>query len=278
MRDIDRTTFREEVQEAGEDLSPACAGLLFAREVAYPDLRPSDYLIHLEDLASAAGRFLAPQPTPAARGLALADFLFRSGDFRGDEKDYANPRNSYLNEVLKRRLGIPISLSVIYLDLGRRLRLPVEGVGLPGHFIVSVEGEDGPIYLDPFHRGERLTEADCARLAQSASGYGGAFDRRWLWPTSPRDIVARMLNNLRNFYMEVEDWPLTVKVVEKLRALQPNLTAHLRDLGLLHYRAGALRAAAQFLDQYLARSPDATDSDSVRQSRDLLLEHLARLN
>ncbi len=299
MKEIDQTTFEAEVQEAGEDLSPACAGLLFAREIAYPRLRPSDYLIRLDELAAAARSFLAHHARPAARGLALADFLFHSGDFRGDygaggremggyetggretggrETRPYDPRNAYLNEVLDRRRGLPISLSVIYLEVGRRLGLPVEGVGLPGHFIVSVEGEDGPIYLDPFHSGNRLAEDDCARLVRSTSGYEGAFDRRWLWPTGPRDIVARMLNNLRNFYVLVEDWPLAVKVVERLRELQPHAAAHLRDLGLLHYRAGALRTATQFLEAYLAQQPDASDFDTVRQSRDLLLEHLARLN
>ena len=284
MKEIDQTTFEEEVQEAGEDLSPARAGLLFAREIAYPHLRPSDYLIRLDELASAARSFLTPHAAPAACGLTLADFLFRSGDFRGDygaggrETRPYDPRTAYLNEVLDRRLGLPISLSVIYLEVGKRLGLPVEGVGLPGHFIVSVEGEDGPVYLDPFHRGNKLTEDDCARLARSTSGYEGAFDRRWLWPTAPRDIVARMLNNLRNFYVQVEDWPLAVKVVEHLRELQPRLVAHLRDLGLLHYRAGALRTAVQFLEAYLAQQPDASDFDTVKQSRDLLLEHLARLN
>lgn len=152
------------------------------------------------------------------------------------------------------------------------------GVGLPGHFIVAVDAPAETVYLDPFHGGMRLTVEDCARLVRSASGYQGLFEARWLAPTPPREIVARMLNNLRNFYVQMEDWPPAIAVVERLRDLQPNVPAHVRDLGLLHYRSGSLRLASRLLDEYLARAPDAADFDSVRQSRDSLVEHLMRLN
>lgn len=278
MREIDHTSFAEEVQAAGPDLSPARAGLLFAREIAYPDLRPSDYLTRLEALATHAAEVLAPHATSAARGLALADWLFRSGAFRGDEHNYTDPRNAYLNDVLDRHLGLPISLSVIYLEIGQRLNLPVAGVGLPGHFIVSVLGDAGPVYLDPFHQSQTLTQADCRRLVETASGHTGRFDPRWLQPTPAPQIVARMLSNLRNFYMRVEDWPLAVTTVEKLHALQPEVVTHLRDLGILLYRAGYPSRATHYLDQYLALHPHAEDGEVVRQSRDRLVEHLVRLN
>ncbi len=278
MNEIDRATFHSEVRAAGEDLSPARAGLLFAREIAFPDLRPSDYLAQLEDVALAARVVLAPHATAETRGLALAEFLFQSLGLRGNRADYYDPRNSYLNEVLVRRLGIPISLSAVYLEVGRQLGLPVAGVGLPGHFIVAVDAPAGPLYLDPFNDGVRLTLEDCVQRVRSASGYSGAFDPRWLNFIPPREIVARMLNNLRGFYVQVEDWPLAIAVLERLRELQPGVPAHLRDLGLLHYRNGALRLASSLLGEYLAREPDAADFDAVRQSRDLLVEHLVRLN
>ena len=278
MNDIDLATFHSEVRAAGDDLSPARAGLLFAREIAYPDLRPSDYLAQLDDVALAARVALAPHATAETRGLALAEFLFQSFGLRGNRADYYDPRNSYLNEVLGRRLGIPISLSAVYLEIGQQLGLPVAGVGLPGHFVVAVDAPAGPLYLDPFNGGVQLTLEDCAQRVRSASGYSGVFDPRWLTFTPPREIVARMLNNLRGFYVQVEDWPLAIAVLERLRELQPSVPAHLRDLGLLHYRNGALRLASSLLDEYLAREPDAADFDAVRQSRDLLMEHLVRLN
>jgi len=278
VNDIDLATFHSEVRAAGEDLSPARAGLLFAREIAYPDLRPSDYLAQLDDVAMAARVALAPHATAETRGFALAEFLFQSLGLRGNRADYYDPRNSYLNEVLGRRLGIPISLSAVYLEIGQQLGLPVAGVGLPGHFVVAVDAPAGPLYLDPFNGGARLTLEDCAQRVRSASGYSGVFDPRWLTFTPPREIVARMLNNLRGFYVQVENWPLAIAVLERLRELQPGVPAHLRDLGLLHYRNGALRLASSLLDEYLAREPDAADFDAVRQSRDLLVEHLVRLN
>lgn len=277
MTDIDRTTFKAEVREAGEALSPFRAGLLFAREIAYPEMRPSEWIAQLDGLAETARQKLTSHTSLLARSLALSEWLFHTSGFRGNDPDYYDPRNSYLNEVLERHIGIPISLSVIYLALGERLGLPMLGVSLPGHFIVALVGEDGPVYLDPFNAGRVLSISECAEIALRATN-AEAFDPDWLRPAAPHDIVARMLNNLRGFYLRVEDWPLSIAVVEHLRDLQPEASGHLRDLGLLHYRNGALRTAAHYLTHYLAREPEAQDADSVRQSREVLVEHLAKLN
>jgi regulator of sirC expression with transglutaminase-like and TPR domain len=278
MMDTDHTTFAAEVQTAGDTLSPARAGLLFAREVAYPDLHPSDYVIQIEDLAAQAGPRVAAAEGVHDRALALARYLFDEQGFQGNSLDYGDPRNSYLNEVLERRLGIPISLSVLYVEIGRRLRLPVVGVGLPGHFIVRAGEAGDPLYLDPFHGGRPLSLDDCRELVAQSTGVTAAFDPDWLLPTPPRDIVARMLNNLRGFYLSVEDWLLAAAVLERLHALQPQVDDHLRDLGVLHYRAGRFRKATELLNEYLVRAPNAPDVDAVRQGRDLLLQELGRLN
>ena len=279
MTDIDHTTFAREVQRTGGRLSPGRAGLLFAREVAYPDLLPSASLAILDDLAIEAQRAIAPQPAdPEARGIALADYLFNQAGYQGNADDYADPRNSYLNQVLSRRLGLPISLSVIFLEVGWRLQLPVAGVGLPGHFIVSVSGSDGPVYLDPFHGGRQLNQDDCRNLALAALGSQAVFEPSWLAPTAPRDIVARMLNNLRAFYVSVEDWPLAIAVLTCLQALQPDLPDHVRDLGVLHYRNNSFKKASELFNDYLVLRPDAPDADSVRDGRNRLWEELARLN
>ena len=278
MTDIDGTTFAREVKQAGSGLSPARAGLLFAREIVYPELLPSTAMRLLEDLAAESRRAVAVHYSPEARGIGLAEYLFATAGFRGNTTDYADPRNSYLNQVLERRLGLPISLSVIFLEIGWRLGLPVAGVGMPGHFIVSVEGEDGPVYLDPFHGGRRLAVDDCRQLVEAALGSQGAFNPAWLAPTAPREIVARMLNNLRAFYASVEDWPLAIAVLNCLQALQPDAAEHLRDLGLLHYRNGAFRKASELFNEYLVLCPNAEDAESVRDGRNRLWEELARLN
>ncbi len=276
MRALDTTSFEIEVSEAGEALSPARAGLLVARECAYPDLRPSEYLAQLDDLAAAAR--VGAQPEGLDRALALSRWLFETMGFQGNRAEYADPRNSYLNQVLERRLGIPITLSVVYLEVAQRLDIPAHGVGLPGHFIVAVPGEDAPVFLDPFHGGRRLSVDDCAELVRKSVGFDGEFDPGWLAPTPPRDIVARMLNNLRAFYMSVEDWPLAIKIMERLSLLQPDVATHTRDLGILHYRGGAFRKASSLLNEYLAREPNASDAEAVRQARNRLLEELGRLN
>jgi regulator of sirC expression with transglutaminase-like and TPR domain len=278
MTDIDATNFAAEVAEAGEQLPPGRAGLLLARECAYPDMRPSDHVVVLDDLATAAHAALAGQRAPLDRGLALAEFLFQAAGFVGNRQDYGDPRNSYLNQVLERRLGIPISLSVIFIEVGARLRLPVRGVGLPGHFVAQVEGDDGPVYVDPFNGGRVVSVEDCAELVRASAGLTGVFDRQWLAPASTREIVVRMLNNLRNHYLQVENWSKAICIAERLHILQPASTRHLRDLGILHYRNGSYRKASQLLSEYVAREPDAPDADSVRQGRDLLLAELSRLN
>ena len=278
MTELDDTTFADEVRRAGDDLSPVCVGLLLARECAYPELRPSQYLARLADLAEQAWPQVSRAETAEAQGLALSWFLFETAGFLGNREDYTDPRNSYLNQVLDRRLGLPISLSVIYLHVAERLGVPAFGIGLPGHFIVSVLGADGPIYLDPFNGGRPLSTAECARLVQGALGNQVGFDPDWLRPMPRREIVARMLNNLRGFYVSVEDWPKSIAIVERLGLLLPEATAYIRDLGVLHYRAGALRKAAKVFNDYLARTPGATDAEAVRQGRDRLLEELARLN
>lgn len=277
--EIDATTFAEEVRVAGEGLSPVRANLLFAREILYPDFRPSATLAELNSLAEAAARSIAGHTTITTRAQALAEYLFHTAGLCGNRTEYGDPRNSYINEVLRRRLGLPISLAAIYLYVGQQLNLPVTGVGMPGHFIVSVQGEEAePVYLDPFNGGRTLTREDCIQLVQQATGHRGAFDRRWLAPTSARDTVARMLGNLRNTYTQLEDWPLLLRVLARLCELQPDEPTHVRDLGTALYRNGALRSAAERLTEYLARAPHAADADQVRRSRDMLVDELAQLN
>jgi regulator of sirC expression with transglutaminase-like and TPR domain len=278
MTEIDGTTFAAELRQAGPALSPGRAGLLLARECAYPGLRPSDYLAQLDDLAAQARGPVLAAGDGLDQALTLSEWLFQRLGFAGNTADYADPRNSYLNQVLERRLGIPITLSVVFLEVARRLDLPAEGVGLPGHFIVSIAGEDAPVYLDPFHGGRELSVDDCADLVRRSAGHDGPFDPQWLAPTPPRDIVARMLNNLRVFYVSVEDWAQAIKICERQYQVQPSVTTHLRDLGLLHYRAGAFRKAEAMFTEYLVRAPDAPDIAAVRDGRDRLLVELGRLN
>jgi regulator of sirC expression with transglutaminase-like and TPR domain len=276
-QEIDSLTFAEEIaRPAGPGLLRAA--LLFAREIAYPGLRLSPYLARIDGWAEAAAA-RCPRWDPApVRANRLAQLLFDEFGLRGNQNDYYDPRNSYLNEVIDRQLGLPISLSVLFLEIAGRIDLPAEGIGLPGHFIVAVRGENKRTFLDPFHGGVQLNMDELQELLHDATGYVGSIRPEWLAPIAGDGILARMLHNLRGAYVEREEWPLARAVVEHLRTLQPRAPEHVRDLGLLHYREGSLRAAAGCLEEYLARSPAAPDAGRMRSSLNDLLARLARLN
>lgn len=274
---IDHIRFADEVRRPG---GPGLirAALLFAKEIAYPDLRPSAYLARLDGWAEAAQARCNPDATIAERAGSLSEFLFEQIGLRGNSETYDDPRNSFVNEVVDRRLGLPIALSAIFLELAARVELPAYGIGLPGHFIVGV-GEGQPhILLDPFNGGKQITAEAAAALVRQVTGFGGPLKREWLQPMAVEDILARMLLNLRGVYVQAEDWLSAIAVLDRLRQLQPAAAAHVRDLGLLHYRNGSPRRSAQHLEEYLLRHPDATDAKAVRNTLDGLLRQIARLN
>jgi regulator of sirC expression with transglutaminase-like and TPR domain len=277
VEDIDRIKFKQEMRGPNPP-GLARAALLFARQIAYPSLRPSVYLAELDEWTRAV-RHRIPAPASALSKVSrLTDYLFGTLNLRGNHLEYDDPRNSFLNEVMARKLGLPISLSVIFIEVGTRLGLKVEGVGLPGHFVVAVRAEAGRYFFDPFHGGGEVTPDDCARLVQESTGHTGDFDPRWLDPAPPEAIIGRMLSNLRNVYVQREAWPEAITVLECLRTAQPDEAEHLRDLGLLHYRSDSPRQAAELFEAYLNKAPNAPDADTVRNSLTLLVDQYARLN
>lgn len=256
-------TFKEMVQRPFPDLPTA--SLLLAQELAYPHLEMGHYQNLLDDLADKAAKTVRLNDSTAVRAELLSDFLFKQEQFRGNTAVYDDPRNSYLNELLERRLGIPITLSLLYLSVAERLQLPAFGVGLPGHFIVGVHTPGDALYFDPFHGGGRLSAADCARLVELTVGYTGAFQDDWLTAISPHDFLSRMLNNLRIIFTQQHQWPEAIAVVERMRHIQPDNPHHLRELGVIHYQQGDMQRAVTHLEAYLRKKPDATDAQIIRQ-------------
>jgi regulator of sirC expression with transglutaminase-like and TPR domain len=274
---IDGITFARELRSPGGP-GLARANLLIAREAAYPDLRPSRYLAQLDAWAAEVMR-QCPRTAPVIeRAACVSQLLFGELGLRGNDEAYYDPRNSYLNAVMERKLGLPISLSAIYLEVAERIGLPAYGVGLPGHFIVAVADGEARHLLDPFHGGALLTREDAAALVRSATGYGGPFLSGWLSPVSTPQILARMLQNLRAAYVRQEAWSMAAAIVERLRLLQPQAPEHVRELGVLLQRAGALRRASEHLEEYLLLAPDASDTEAVRQTLNAMIRQLARLN
>jgi regulator of sirC expression with transglutaminase-like and TPR domain len=273
---IQGLSFEDEINRS--PINVPRAALLFAREIAYPDLEVDQYLARLDQLGRWARRIVAADSTTTTKAKALSDFLFDRFGFRGNTAEYTDPRNSYLNEVLDRQLGIPISLSVIYVSLARQLGVPAEGIGLPGHFIVGIQEPQGDFYLDPFHGGRWLTVANLARLVAESTGYSGDFRQEWLEPASPVGILTRMLNNLKEIYLHQKAWSRALAVVERLGILQPELPDHLRDLGLIHHQQGAYRSAIHYYQEYLSRAPQAPDAELVKINLQTAAQQLAQLN
>jgi regulator of sirC expression with transglutaminase-like and TPR domain len=250
-------------RESAVDLAEA--SLLIAQD-AYPDLEVGAYLERLDDLAEPLRpRWQAYAPLEDQLAL-LNEHLFGEIGFRGNREDYYDPRNSYLNEVLDRKLGLPITLSVVYMEVARRLGLSVFGVGLPGHFIVTAERDGTSLLLDPFNGGKVLTPQDCEGLVRESSENTVPFSDAQLAPVRKRQILTRMLNNLKNMYMTRDDPAAAWPVVEKMVCLNPDCAADRRDRGLVAYRLNNFAQARQDLRYYLDHRPDAADRVAVQVS------------
>jgi regulator of sirC expression with transglutaminase-like and TPR domain len=268
--------FRDELQL--EEINVPRAALQFARALAYPELDVAAYMLMLHELSEEASARIAPARSILSQAECLSEFLFAEMGFRGNTAEYNDPRNSFLNGVLDRRLGIPITLSVVYVDIAARLGIPAYGIGLPGHFIVGVHDLDADIWLDPFHGGRRLDLADCAELICIAAGYEGPLEASWFAPITARNTLARMLGNLRASYVAAAAWSRAADVIDLLRQTQPEETEHLRDLGLVYYHQRRLPQAAHFLDAYLHRAPDAADAQVIRDGMKPLLDAWVPMN
>lgn len=273
---FDELTFEDEINF--DPIRVPRAALRYAQAIAYPDLDVADYLDRILELAEDAQEDIPQGAQARVRGEALAEYLFQQLGYKGDTETYSDPRNSYLNEVIERNLGIPITLSVLYIAVAEELNIPARGVGLPGHFIVRVEDQDGPIYLDPFNGGVRLSVTDCAELVQKTTGFQDAFKPEWLEPASPLDILSRMLSNLRNAYVQRKAWTRALAVVEHLRTVQPYKVEHLRDMGLILHQHGSLRQAIDMMEKYLLRMPEAPDAEVVRRDLQAAAQELAQRN
>lgn len=253
------------------------AALAIAAE-EYGGLDERAYLARLDELAAEVQRQV-PAPYRSANTLkALREVLFGEGGLRGNEKAYYDPRNSYLNEVLDRRLGIPISLSLIFMEVARRVGLDLQGVGFPGHFLVKLRPENMPdVFIDPYNGGELLTAEECVGRFK-ALAQGRDFDPRFLEGVTPRQVLGRLLHNLKRIYVEQADDVRAFWVIDRLLLLTPGDLDEIRDRGLVSARLGLKPAAARDLAHYLERQPTAADADELRELLATLRSRPAMLN
>ena len=238
-------------------------GALLIATDAYPSLDWAEQEAALEELSAPLARLGLAELRAAAQARALSDHLALRCGFRGNTEEYYDPRNSYLNEVLQRRRGIPISLAVVYIEVARRAGAKLSGVGFPGHFLVRVDGASGPVVMDPFNGGQVLSEEALSDLLRRAN-YRQPFSRDMLSPTPVRHVIARMLMNLRGIYATQGDYARLLLVIDRFLDLMPESTEELRDRGYLWARLGAPEAALRDLESYVERLPNAGDVADVR--------------
>ncbi len=239
------------------------AALLIAQE-EYADMNCSAYLDRLDRMADEADRRSRNVKNARGRLGALNRYLFETVQFRGNSEDYYDPRNSFLNEVLDRRTGIPITLSTVYLEVGWRLEMPLHGVGFPGHFLVKYSSPEGDIVIDPFHQGTILSEEVCQNRLDQMYGRRVQFGQTLLAASTKRQILIRILTNLKGIYLTAKDHHRALAAVERILLIDASLDREIRDRGILRMQLQQTSQGIADLERYLTTNPQAEDAEEVR--------------
>ena len=264
-----RERFAEMATRPNETIALDRAALLIAAE-EYPGLPVEHYLAEIDGLADDVRRRLQPDAGPHETLVAINRVLIEERGFTGNREDYYDPRNSYLNEALERRTGIPITLSLVYMEVARRIEFPMAGVGFPGHFLVKHVHSDGEIIIDPFHAGTFMTEPDLQSRLDDTFGGGMKLRDEMLRETPRRQILFRMLNNLKGIYSRRRDSARALAAVERMLLIVPSSPAEIRDRGVLLSELRRPLEAISELSSYRRMAPGAEDGETV----DRLLERL----
>lgn len=254
----------------------ARASLAIARW-AYPRLDADAYLERLDGLARSVDG-VRRSPDALGRLHRLREYLFVEQGFTGNRDDYYDPRNSFLNDVLDRRQGIPITLSLVLMEVGKRLGLAIEGIGLPGHFIAGARLDDSQILLDPFNGGALVTPEECAELVGSVVGRPVTLRPEHYAPVSGRQLLTRMLANLKGAYWRRQEWDRVVGAIDRLLVLDPKAAGEWRDRGVAWSNLGEVRRGLGDWERYLTEFPDAEDHETVKGHLRRARQKLAQLN
>jgi regulator of sirC expression with transglutaminase-like and TPR domain len=251
-----------ELSQGDDQINLAGAALMVARE-EYLQLPEERYLSRLDLLAEETRDRLDDETAPLLVLQELLATLYNRHGFRGNREAYYDPRNSFLNDVLDRKLGIPLTLGIVVLEVGWRLRLPLEGVNFPGHFLVRFRGDAIDLLIDPYDGGAVRFEDEAQELLDRV--YGGMIkvDDSFLQSATKREMLVRMLVNLKSLYLNVRDHGRALAVVERLLLIRPLRSAEIRDKGVILARLGRNREALEQLEAYLNVSPDASDSQRI---------------
>jgi regulator of sirC expression with transglutaminase-like and TPR domain len=260
-------SFEELAQGDDDEIDVALAAALIARDV-YEELDVPSLLGLLDELAGPLRPLGLAQMSAEGQALELAHYLYERHGFAGNEAAYYDPKNSLLPDVLERRLGIPITLALVYCEVAKRVGVPARGVGFPGHFLVRIErpGGGSPLIVDPFFNGQVLRPKAQSALLARVMGPSEKLRPEHLAPASPRAIVVRMLMNLKAVYLARGEDSRALLAADRLVSLTPNMPSALRDRGLLAARLGVHEVARADLQRFLEISPDGRDSQAVMSS------------
>jgi regulator of sirC expression with transglutaminase-like and TPR domain len=270
------TLVRTEIEDERVDILRAA--LTFSR-IHEPALDVEHYVQRVDELAARVAAKIEDPDDPVQIIAALNDVLFREEVFRGNTVDYYSPRNSFLHHVLDRRLGIPITLALVYMEVARRVGFQLFGVGMPGHFLLKHYDVDGhAILIDAFERGSIVTEDDCRQKLNSIYSGQVALQPEFLLPVTRRQMLTRMLNNLRSIYLSQRDFRRAVQVVDLILVIYPRSPEDMKQRAVLRYNLNDFRGALSDFEEYVKMSPDASDAEEIKQTALSLRRSMAMMN
>jgi len=267
---------RSEIDDERVDLLRSA--LTFSR-IEDPQLDIETYVRRVDDLAARVAEKIEDPDDAVQIIAALNDVLFQEEMFRGNTVDYYSPRNSFLHDVLDRRLGIPITLALVYMEVARRVGFQLFGVGMPGHFLLKHYDVDGQsILIDAFERGSIVTEDDCRQKLDSIYSGQVALQPEFLLAVTRRQMLTRMLNNLRAVYLSQRDFRRAVQVVDLILVIYPRSPEDMKQRAVLRYNLNDYRGALSDFEEYVKMSPDASDAEEIRQTALSLRRSMAMMN
>lgn len=255
--------FFQEINQPDHDINLAKAALYFAQIEGY-EFDIAQYLNALDVMAETIKGRIQQSFYPLKIIKTINQHLYHELNYQGDTGNYYDPRNSFLNQVIDRRLGIPITLSLVYLEVARRLEFPMIGIGMPGHFLIRPEFEDVGIFVDAFNGGEIIFEQDCQEKLQEIFQQQMPLEPKLLAPVTKKQFLARILTNLKYIYINNRILPKALNIIDLILLMFPNHPRELRDRGLIYYDLGNPHKACQDLELYLEIHPHGEDEKMIR--------------
>ena len=263
--------FYSEINQSDEKIDLAKAALYLALEYDEPEFDPNEYLNALDTMADEVREKLPETTYPLIIIKTINRYMYDDLGFTGNTIDYYDPANSFLNQVIERRRGIPITLSLVYLEIAKRINFPMVGIGMPGHFLIRPDFEEVGIYVDPFNQGEILFPEDCQQRLAEIYGQPVELQPQFLRSVSHKQFLARMLTNLKVIYLNRNEGLRATAAIDRILLLFPDAVIERRDRGILYYQLNHWAKAREDLETYLVHRPNAEDAV-------IILELLARIS